>query len=167
MPEKLTNSNIDKMKSSSKRHEVHDVALTNFFVRIQPSGHKTYYVRCGQRNIKIGSATVFTAIQAREIAREMLALSAQGIDPVKKTPKQTMRISNDMRLQTFINDYYALWVKVNRKSAEETLKLIHFRFKVLWNNRSARYSFMILRTSVWSNKQMVLSVQASIAEKQR
>lgn len=119
--------------------EVHDITLANFYVRIQPAGEKAYYVNCSQRKIKIGSAAVLTAIQAREITREMLALTAQGIDPVKKTPVQTANIPSNMLLKSFIDEYYAPWVKVNRKSAEETLKLIHSRFKVFMEQQiSAR-----------------------------
>lgn len=83
---KLTKTAIKDALPESKRYKIQDQTLPGFFLQVEPSGRKTFYVRYRtpesvQRDYKIGTPQKLTPDQARAIAREVLGLVAQGKDP--------------------------------------------------------------------------------------
>lgn len=82
---RLTNTIVKNLTSRKKRYDVRDDQLSGLFVRIEPSGRKTFFLDYrlrGRRGTqKIGNASILTIAQARELARLKLADIARGISP--------------------------------------------------------------------------------------
>lgn len=83
---RLTSRALDKLSKSGKEgSDVWDSDLTGFHVRLrkgQPSFRVAYYNKLGkQRVVTLGRYGAMTAVEAREAAREVLAVVAQGQDP--------------------------------------------------------------------------------------
>lgn len=125
------------MNPSTKTLEHRDVMLANFFVRVYPSGSKVYYVDCNRKKIKLGSADVLTAVQAREMARVMLGRVAQGLPPVlaDENAQEGNTTGDEMLLKDFVNNIYSPWVKQHRRAGEDTLKMIKRTFAGLLKKR--------------------------------
>jgi integrase len=90
---KLLRSFVDRLQPAEKPYSVVDVLQSNFQVRVQPSGVKTYLIRyrpkgggrsVNPRTLIIGRHPTLTPEQARDIAREKLALVAAGRDPAAR-----------------------------------------------------------------------------------
>lgn len=80
---------VDSLLVGDKEYTVWDTDILGFGVRVRPSGAKTYIFvyRAGHgrkapvRKHSLGDVSKFTAEEARALARQSLALSAQGLDP--------------------------------------------------------------------------------------
>lgn len=103
---KLTNSTIDRLSIPlSGRCTYFDTELRGFGLRLGATG-KTYIVQRDvngtSRTLTIGQHGVFTPIQARKKAIELLNLLAQGRDPIaEKRRSQSQRTT----LQTAFDSY--------------------------------------------------------------
>ena len=86
---------VAKSQPRQKEYFVRDAELRGFFLRVRPSGVKSYGVlsRLGRKGNKIeriiGNAATYSPKQAREVAKEWLVQFDQGIDP-KATRKGAM-----------------------------------------------------------------------------
>lgn len=86
---KLTKRVIDGLKPQSDRDVVTwDSELRGFGVRIKPSGASTFLIQYRNtegrsRRMSIGSLTVLTPDEARQIARERLVEVTKGADPAE------------------------------------------------------------------------------------
>ena len=84
MKAKLTTRVIDSLTPSTKMYKVWDEEIKGFFVRVQPTGSKTYclfYRHNGLgRDYTIGKSGNITATIAREIAKEKSGELAKGND---------------------------------------------------------------------------------------
>lgn len=83
---KLTKSYIDKITPPASGYDLHwDEQDRGFGLRVTKDGKRTYIaqgrVNGKEARISIGPHGVFTADQAREVAREHLRSMRQGIDP--------------------------------------------------------------------------------------
>lgn len=83
---KLTKTYIDKIKPPESGYDLHwDEQDRGFGLRVTKDGKRTYIaqgrVNGKEARISIGPHGVFTADQAREVAREHLRSMRQGIDP--------------------------------------------------------------------------------------
>ena len=93
MKAKITNKLLKTLKATGNGYDVHDTELPGFSLRVSAEGKATSYsVRYrtpgGRRQrLKVGSARVFSPIQARELARKRLADVAQGLDPQEMQKK--------------------------------------------------------------------------------
>ena len=78
-----------------------DTELKGFYIRIRPNGNRTYNVGArlngiGKRiYITIGDCDLFTAQEARELARELLVKIKTGINPIP--------LSNDSKPKVSLN----------------------------------------------------------------
>ncbi len=83
----LNNSIVSKAMARQKEYFLRDTQLKGFYVRVKPSGTKTFGVqgrlnpRDNPKQRTIGSSTRYTVKEAREIAREWLQLISKGVDP--------------------------------------------------------------------------------------
>ena len=74
-------------KPGAREYFIRDIELKGFFLRIQPSGVKSYGVegRLARRGSKllrtIGSTAAYSAKEARAIARDWLVKLDEGLDP--------------------------------------------------------------------------------------
>lgn len=86
-PVKLTKTYVDKVKPGATDEYHWDAEIKGFGLRVNPSGRMTFVVqgrldpRKPPARITIGSYGVFTADQARDVAREHLRAMRMGIDP--------------------------------------------------------------------------------------
>lgn len=89
-PRKLLRSLVDRLEPGPRPYDVPDAAQPGFAVRVHPGGTRTYVLRyrpkgagrsVNPRTLVIGRHPALTPEQARDIAREKLALVAQGKDP--------------------------------------------------------------------------------------
>ena len=90
---KLTKTVVEAAKPKSKRYKIQDRTLPGFFLQIESSGRKTFFIRYRtpegiQRDYKLGVASWrnpalegMTPDQARKQAREVLSAVSWGKDP--------------------------------------------------------------------------------------
>lgn len=126
---RLTQSLVQKSESRKSRYTLRD-EQEGLMLRIEPSGRKLYYVDYrradGTRSsYKLGSADVLTVAQAREAARDFLARVTLGEDPVEKKREEK---AASMTLRDLVDEYYAPWVVMNRKSGEYSLRILRGAF---------------------------------------
>jgi len=85
--QRLSASIVAKSHPRQKEYFVRDTELKGFFLRVRPSGVKSYGVlsRLGRKGNKIeriiGSAAAYSPKAARAIAKEWLIRFDEGIDP--------------------------------------------------------------------------------------
>jgi integrase len=102
---KLTKTVIKDAQPTGKRYKIQDRTLPGFFLRIEPTGGKSFYVRYRtpenvQRDFKIGTPENLTPDQARAIARETLGAVAQGKDPgADRRAKRTAPTLKDLAVR--------------------------------------------------------------------
>ncbi len=119
----IGNQLIAKLKPAFNSYDVWDSKLTGFILRVLPSGTMVYrceYAR-GKR-ITLGKASVLTAAQARDRAKEILADVVKGHNPISKRNKA-------YTLKEFIEKEYAPWRRANRKRADEDIYRVKARFE--------------------------------------
>ena len=89
---RLSAAIVAKSLPRQKEYFVRDTELRGFFLRVRPSGHKSYGVlsRLGRKGNKIeriiGDAAAYSPKKARDVAKEWLVQFDQGVDP-KATDK--------------------------------------------------------------------------------
>jgi integrase len=89
---RLSAAIVAKSMPRQKEYFVRDTELRGFFLRVRPSGVKSYGVlsRLGRKGNKIeriiGDAAVYSPKKARDVAKEWLVQFDQGVDP-KATDK--------------------------------------------------------------------------------
>jgi integrase len=116
MRAKLTNAWLAKLVPQRTRFEVHDDGLPGFSARVSPDGSVVYYARYRlpdgrQVRMKLGSGSVLTPAQARDLAKEALADAVKGVDPAEKR-----RLAHAHTLKTFLEQEYEPWLAANRKA---------------------------------------------------
>ena len=122
MKMKITKRLLEQTKLKEKPYEINDAELKGFTLRIQPTGHMSYYVRFRdqsnkQNRLKLGTSSTLTPVQARDMAKKVLAEIAQGEDPLKSKRKR-----NNRTLRDFIDNEYAPWARSTQKSGDTTVK---------------------------------------------
>lgn len=129
---KITPSVVQNLKIQEKAYRVFDTILKGLTIRVRPTGKKTWCVNYrrpnGQRtDHMIGSTTLFTVTEARDLARDFLAAIARGEDP--KAEAETEALNRKPTLGEFIRDIYAPWVTENRRTGRETIIMLTRAFK--------------------------------------
>lgn len=130
----LTDESIGRVALRKKPYDVYDSDLSCFYLRVQPSGTKSYYVvyrttEGRQRRYRIGNAARLGADQARAEARRILGRVDLGEDPAESRQK-LKSMSNAETLREFIAAHFAPHVLLRLRSAASTLWRIerHFQF---------------------------------------
>lgn len=126
MSEKLTNALVAKIEPKEKRYDVRDAIFNKLLLRVGPSGKRTWYVDYtranGRRNTKkLGYTDVLKVAEARELAREYLAMVSKGEEPRK---------CDVFTLGDLVEKEYAPWVTAHRKSASFTLQTLRNFFLI-------------------------------------
>jgi len=126
MKAKLTKTFINNIKTKS-RIDYFDTEMKGFILRNNVSGRKFYSIRYRNNMNKyvrytIGEHGKITLMQAREEAKKLFGLLAQGKDI------QDIKISNKKnKCETFgyfINNFYLAWFKQNRKGDKGTINAL-------------------------------------------
>ena len=138
---KLTQTYVQNLKPLDKLYWVRDTLFRGFLLSVSYGGKKTFYADYRRKSDdkrvthKIGDATTLTVAEARETAREILAMVERGEDP--KADRGTDD-PGTLSLGAFIRDHYAPWVMENRKSGCETVRMIQRAFKLFDNTGVAQ-----------------------------
>ena len=138
MKTNLTAKSVKDLAPKSKMYKVWDTEVPGFFLRVMPSGTKTYaihYRHNGQgRDFTLGRHGVITPAIARKLAISNLGDVARGLDvqAEKKKLSRTAERSKYDTLGGFIEHKYADWVKTERKTGSDTLRIIERDFKHLF-----------------------------------
>ena len=107
---KLTKSEVDKLKPSSRAFIAFDTDLKGFGIRVMPTGTRTWIVEyrprgggrsVGKRRMTLGSAASVTPEQARQLAKRVLGQVAFGEDPAHERNTRRMQLS----LKELIDQY--------------------------------------------------------------
>ena len=120
---KLTQRLVDSADVREKRYDIRDSEVKGLFVRVEPSGRKTYYINYRtprplrrQRNIKLAPAFV-PLCEVRAAAKRFLSrLWLENSDPAwLRAPSVTV---------AELLKKYEPWVKKQRKSGVKTVRMI-------------------------------------------
>jgi site-specific recombinase XerD len=130
MQAKITQSLVQNIAPQKRVFRVSDTLIKGFVLIVRPSGRKTWVVDYrkpdGTRtDYKIGPATLFTVLDAREEAKKFLLSIELGEDPTAPPPDSTISLGD------FLRDIYTPWVTERRKTGEETVVMISRAFKSL------------------------------------
>lgn len=124
MRAKITKKLIESLKPKEKQYEVRDTSLKGLMVRVMPTGIMSYAVEYGRgRKFTIGPTSLFTPIQARERAKEILADFVRGIDP-----QEAKRKAKVHTFESYIEQVYAPWVEAHQRSAKTTISRLRANF---------------------------------------
>jgi integrase len=103
---KITKSVVDESAPKAKRYVIWDGLLPGFGVRVEPSGHKVYFVRYRangggrgetKKDFTIGKHGLVTADQARIEAKTALSIARVGGDPAgDKAGRKAAKTVSDM-----------------------------------------------------------------------
>jgi integrase len=134
---KLTKRYIDSVSYSGMagRRDVRwDALLPGFGIRIYPNGKKAYVLsyRAGGRKrlITLGSASVLTLEQARDMAREHLVKIVGGNDPLE----QRRKLAQGETVKDLCFAYLEHHAKVHKKSWKEDERRIGRYLVPIWSN---------------------------------
>lgn len=131
--EKLTASVLNKYSKEPPSEDVYDTDLKGFHIR---AGKKGLTFRIFYRNLTgqqkvftIGSYGVFTAATAREEAKKVLALVAQGRDPrfeIEQAKKQK-QLQDQQTLRAYLEGPYSVY-QSRKKSGDHTIGILNKHF---------------------------------------
>src|SRR5208282_3437319 len=126
---------LAKIQPKDKPFEIYDTELKGFTLRIQPSGSMSYVVRYRLRDGKqtrlvIGKTGVYSPMQARDEARELLLAVSKGGDPIA-----SKRLARAYSLKGFIEGDYGQWLKAHQKDGQTTIDRLENCFKEFYGRR--------------------------------
>jgi integrase len=135
MHAKITTRLVASLSPQAAPYEVTDTELMGFRLRVQPSGHMSYYLvyrlASGQKKrVRIGPADALSVAQARDLALKYAAQAIAGDDP-QATKQHAREAAQRAQLQTlggFLDVKYAPWVLVERKSGAASLSRLRHNF---------------------------------------
>lgn len=131
---KITQKLINSLVTEPKAYRVHDTVQPGLFIRVLPSGHKSYMVTWGRnKNATLGRVGVMTLDQARTEAAQYLADAHVHGEPVAIT--QGRKGAALPSLRQFIDDTYMPWFKTHHKGHEKTLHTLDNNFEAIMSQR--------------------------------
>lgn len=124
---RITNTSVERAKSTGKVLLLWDTDVKGFGVRVSLGGGKSYLIKYRvsgsrrTRRLKIGEHGIFTAPQARKIAIEMLSMARLGKDPASG------RVANANTLKTIIKIFISQHIetKLKPRTIKEYVSLIN------------------------------------------
>jgi len=131
---KITQKLINNLPTEAKAYRVHDTVQPGLFIRVLPSGHKSFMVTWGRnKNATLGRVGVLTLEQARAEAAQYLADAHHHGEPL--AIKQGRRGAALPSLREFINDTYLPWFKVHHRGHDKTKHTLENNFETLMTQR--------------------------------
>jgi Arm DNA-binding domain len=133
----------------SKPFEIYDNRLRGFTLRVQPSGHRSYYVRFGRnRRIALGDVESLTPLEARERCRKVIGNVVHGNHPL-----HGIQGSEGMTLGMFIADAYTAWINASRpRTSANTLEKLHRHFRTWYSEPLT--SITVERIESWKARRL-------------
>ncbi|WDH33900.1 site-specific integrase [Pseudomonas chlororaphis] len=131
---KITQKLIGGLAAEAKAYRVHDTVQPGFFIRVLPSGHKSYMVTWGRnKNATLGRVGVLTLDQARTEAAQYLADAHAHGEPLAVT--QGRKGSALPSLREFIDDTYMPWFETHHKGHQKTRHTLNNNFEAIMSQR--------------------------------
>jgi integrase len=136
MKKKLTIKSVAALSEKSKYYDVWDTEIPGFFLRVQPTGNKSYYLfyrneKGEKRTYTIGKG--LTAVQARDIAQTRYGEVSTGVDICQreKMVKQEAKKAKATTVLSFLQTVYKPWLLENRRSGLNAYNRINHSFASL------------------------------------
>ena len=121
----LTARGVAALKPADSRIEVFDEKLTGFYVRVNPTGGKTYgvmyRVNGRKRRLTIGSADAWSLADARDRGREAIRLAAVGSRDLASEKRDARQADTFSELAA---EYIERWAKPRKRSWKEDARII-------------------------------------------
>lgn len=131
---KITQKLINSLPIEPKAYRVHDTVQPGLFIRVLPSGHKSYMVTWGRnKNATLGRVGVVTLDQARTEAAQYLADAHAHGEPLAVT--QGRKGAALPTLRQFIDETYMPWFETHHKGHEKTLHTLDNNFDTVMPQR--------------------------------
>lgn len=155
----LTNDYVAKLQPKEKMYDVRDATLVGFYVRVQPSGVKSY--RCQYKRGKhytIGRVEKFKVPDARAQAKIIMGDAEKGFDP--NEAKRQGRIKDREKIDgftfnEFLEEKYKPWYKAAYpKTWKGTFKVLDVNFKAVFGNLLLQ-EITIEKVEAWRAKQQL------------
>ena len=174
----LTNKFLKSIKPDGTIVEYWDETLTGFFVRVQRSGKMSYILQYGRgKYFTLGLVNSITLEQAKEIARDKLALARQGHDlnaDKRAAEAKALAEKNRHTFKTFIEDVYAPWVATERKSGKDTLQRLRIFYPDFGNSPLEEISAWVVQkwatkrtkegVKITTNNRLIAGLKAALAK---
>jgi integrase len=131
---RLTQTSVGKIASEGRSFWVTDEGCPNLRLYVGASGGKTWYAQYRDeygkhQSRKLGPTEALTVAQAREMALDIKARVVRGEDVKRPKPqKETI-----LTLERLIENHYVPWVVQNRKSGNETARILRTGFARLFS----------------------------------
>ncbi|MCZ6564883.1 MAG: Arm DNA-binding domain-containing protein, partial [Gammaproteobacteria bacterium] len=135
---KLTTRSVSASTPRSKYYKAWDTDLAGFFLRVLPSGVKTYCIYYRHKGVgreyTIGKDGKITADQARKQAKIKLGEIAKGkdIQTEKKIASVQSKVKKYQTLGGFIEAKYKPWILTERKTGKEIIRDLSREFEHLF-----------------------------------
>lgn len=129
----LTEDIIRKERPDSKEVRLYDAKVAALFLRILPSGIKTWCVTWGRNRVKaIGKWPGVTVEAARVQAATLLVETATHGAPVAVIEANKPASEKPITLGEFVADHFTPWAKAHQKQAQATLDALKACFGDLY-----------------------------------
>ncbi len=120
LPKPLTTYAVSKLRPRERRFDVRDGALKGFFIRIHPSGSRTYFIEYPRdRRWRIGSAAEYSLKDARERAKQIKAEVQEHGQPL-----EVLRNDQSGTLRSFIEGPYMEWASAHQSHGKQMVTRI-------------------------------------------
>lgn len=120
----LTRTLVDKASAAEKPYRLWDTKVPGLFLRVQPSGSRTWNVQWSRASSKsIGKYPIQTLDGARTKALAILSDAAANGTPAAAKPKAVI-----VTFEDFMEQRYRPWVEVERRSGAQTCANIKAQF---------------------------------------
>ncbi|MCK9691881.1 site-specific integrase [Pseudomonas syringae] len=134
MKTKITQKLINSLPTEQKAYRVHDTVQPGLFIRVLPSGHKSYMVTWGRnKNATLGRVGVVTLEQARTEAAQYLADAHAHGEPLAVA--QGRKGSALPSLRDFIDETYLPWFKAHHRGHDKTQHTLANNFESIMAQR--------------------------------
>jgi len=134
---KLTDKFIKGIEAPEKRTEYYDEYVTGLILRVTKTGYKSFALRFWydeqSKQMTIGKYGDFSLAEAREKARDLKKLVADGKDPLMQ--KQIEREKKPVTLSEYVEQFKADYVE--RKLKSSTQKTYKSRLNKILNDKMA------------------------------
>jgi integrase len=135
MRAKLNHRTVAALESAKAPFDVRDTALSGFLLRVQPSGHKSWFYQYRtpegrQTRLKLGDFPSLSADGARSVALERAAEATKGVDLVgrKRSEREEGVRARQRTLRAFLDSRYEPWATAHLKSADFQLARLRSDF---------------------------------------
>ena len=150
MQAKITTRLVKSLASQTEPYEIFDTELTGFILRVQPSGHMSYYLAYrtpdGHRNrFRLGRADALSVAQARDLALKHAArvIAGEDVQAAKQKAREEVQNAKLQTLGGFLEHKYSPWLRAERpekRRSVETLQRLQANFAVLFDRPMAEIS---------------------------